>query len=131
MVKRYASSANIPMKGYTYVGQYNNDFGCGYSQFFYTVDSTTLGITNISESSAGINAYPNPAQNNVFVEISGVDDVNGQIHIIDALGRTVSVTTCKEANKQIETGHLVNGVYTIFFVDGANNKLTTRLLIAK
>ncbi len=132
-VKRYTNNANIPMKGYTYTGQYNNDFGCGYSQYFYTIDTATLAITNIMESVAGIDAYPNPAQNNVFVEISGIDNVNGQIHIIDALGRTVSVTACREERKQIGTSHLANGVYTILFVDeaNANNRLTTRLLIAK
>lgn len=133
MVKRHTSNANIPMKGYTYAGQYNNDFGCGYSQYFYTIDTATLGITNISESTAGIDVYPNPAKNNIYVELSGIEQVKGQILIIDALGRTVQVTPCTESRKLVETSHLANGVYTISFIDdaGTGNKLTTRLLIAK
>ncbi|MCD6012909.1 MAG: hypothetical protein K0Q79_2771 [Flavipsychrobacter sp.] len=132
-VRNYSTNVTIPMKGYYYAGSgtYNNDFGCGFTQYFYVLDTATLGITNVAEVSAGIEAYPNPAQNNVYVELSGLDNINGQIHIIDALGRVVSVTNCTTARQLVETQQLANGLYTILFIDEADAKLTTRLLIAK
>ena len=92
-----------------------------------------MGISNLSENEVSLEAYPNPAQNTVNVEISGIQDVKGKIQIIDALGRVVSVTLCSSSLQQIDVKNLANGVYTILFVDEAHpgNKLTTRLLIAK
>jgi len=122
----------IPMKGYNYSGSYNNDFGCGFTQYFYTID-TSEGVSNISESSLAIEAYPNPAQNMVNVNITGLQQVSGRLQVIDALGRVVSEMACNDAHQQINVGDLVSGVYTILFInnDGTGNRLTTRLLIAK
>lgn len=133
IVRNYANNTNIPMKGYTYTGNYNNDFGCAYTQYFYTVDTATLAITGVADVVAGIEAYPNPAQDNIFVNISGVENADGQLTIIDAMGRTVLTTKCSGARQQIATAQLANGVYTILYTDEAQpfNKLTTRLLIAK
>jgi hypothetical protein len=126
-------NVNIPMNGYNYSGTYNNDFGCSFTQYFYTgtpVDHT--GINNISENNVSIEAYPNPARNVVNVDINGMQQVRGTILLIDGLGRTVYTAKCSVPQLQINTGNLVNGVYTILFVnDFTGNKLTARILIAK
>jgi len=130
---RNLSNSLLPMNGYNYSGTYNNDFGCGYSQYFYAgslVDYT--GITNISEITAAIEAYPNPAQSFVNIDISGLQQVNGTLQMIDALGRVVVASKCTNAHQQINIGNLVSGVYTILFVnEGSGNRLSTRLLIVK
>ena len=127
------TGGNINMNGYNYGGAYNNDFGCGFTQYFFTgtpVDHE--GITNISETSAVIEAYPNPAQNTVNVDITGLQQVMGTIQVIDALGRVVSTTKCTSPSQQINVSGFANGVYTILFLNEASgNKLQTRLLIAK
>ncbi len=121
----------IPMKGFNYSGTYNNDYGCGHTQYFYTVDSTA-GITNINEGDMVMDVYPNPAQNIVNVEIGGVDNLNGRIQIIDALGRVVTDIKSTSVHQQLDTHNLVSGLYTIvFFNEATGNKLTSRLLIAK
>ncbi len=132
--KVIGSSVNIPMHGYTYgIGYgsaYNNDFGCSYTQYFSV--NTPTAIENIYENELLIEAYPNPAKSVVNVDISGMQQVKGEIHLIDALGRVVSVTHCNDAHQQINIAGLANGVYTILFVnETSGNKLTTRLLIAK
>jgi len=122
---------DIPMHGYNYGGTYNNDFGCGFTQYFY-IQTADNGIRNISSNGQSIEAYPNPAQNYVNVAIAGLLTVNGEIRIIDALGRTVSVTNCNTANQQIDVSKLATGLYTIVFVNTqSGNELETRLLITK
>jgi len=122
----------ISMNGYSYSGTYNNDFGQNYFQYFY-VDSITLtGISNVTAGGATIDAYPNPAQGFVNVDISGIPNVSGKIEIIDMLGRVVSVTACNSPAQQINVEQLVSGVYTILFINATdNNRLETRLLITK
>ena len=121
----------IPMTNYTYTGTYNNDIGCGFTQYFYTVD-TAESITNVSNNEMSLEAYPNPAQNIVNVEIGGLNSVKGKIRIIDALGRIVSETSVFNTHRQMDTHELVNGLYTILFInDNGGNMLSTRLLIAK
>jgi hypothetical protein len=125
-------SVNIPMNGYQYTGFYAHDFGCGFTQYFSVNTPVHTGVSNVTEESPEMNAYPNPAQGIVNVEISGMQQVRGVLHLIDALGRVVSVTQCNSANQQINLHGLANGVYTIvFFNEASGNKLTTRLLIAK
>ena len=125
------TAQNIPMNGYNYGGTYNNDFGCGFTQYFTT--GWPVGINDLSESQVGIEAYPNPAQNTVNIDISGMQRVKGKIQIIDVLGRIVSETICTDIHSQVNVEALTNGVYTLLFIDDQqpNNKLATRLLIAK
>jgi hypothetical protein len=48
------------------------------------------------------------------------------------MGRVVSVAQCNNTNMQVNLQGLVNGVYTIVFInESSGNRLTTRLLIAK
>ena len=130
-VKPMTGLTDIPMHGYNYGGTYNNDFGCGFTQYFY-IQTADNGIRNISSNGQSIEAYPNPAQNYVNVAIAGLLTVNGEIRIIDALGRTVSVTNCNTANQQIDVSKLATGLYTIVFVNTqSGNELETRLLITK
>jgi hypothetical protein len=122
---------NIAMNGYSYSGTYNNDFGCGYTQYFYVINAAQ-GITNITSGDVSIEAYPNPAQNVVNVDIAGIQQVNGTIQVLDALGRVVTQTNCYSSHQAINVSQLANGVYTIAYINTASgNRLTTRLLITK
>jgi peptide-N-glycosidase F-like protein/type IX secretion system substrate protein len=126
------SAATIPMNGYNYSGTYAHDFGCGFTQYFSINTPDHTGVTNIIEEYPAMTAYPNPAQGVVTVEISGTQQVKGQLHLIDALGRVVSVTQCNSGEQQIDLQGLASGVYTIvFFNQVSGNKLSTRLLITK
>ena len=123
------SGVNIQMNGYNPSGQYNNDFGCGFSQYFYTVNP--LRVTNIAEGTLAMEAYPNPAQNLVSIDITGTQLVTGTIQVIDAVGRVVVTVPCNNSHEQINVSNLSNGAYTILFVNTVGNRLQTRLLINK
>ncbi len=133
LVKKLVGNANIPVHGQYYTGSYNNDFGCGFTQYFYTVDTATLAINEVTENNVTIEAYPNPAQNVVNIDLSGLQDVNGMIQIFDAMGRVVKEVRCSSAHQQVDVKELVSGMYTIAYtnLNRPADRLTTRLLIAK
>ena len=123
----------LPLNQNGMTGTYNNDFGCGFVQYFY-IDSSSmpLSISNISGNGVSIEAYTNPARGVVNIDISGISNVQGKIEIIDMLGRVVSVTLVNNPRQQINVEQLVSGVYTVLFINDINgNKLQTKLLIAK
>jgi hypothetical protein len=124
------TNGNLNMPGYQYSGTYNNDFGCGYTGYFF-VNNPYTGVTDLAGSRASIEVYPNPAQNVVNVDLSGMQHVNGTIQLMDIMGRVLYIAKCDEAHKEINVSRLSNGVYTIQFVDDAGNKLQTKLLINK
>jgi len=120
---------NIPLNG-NYTGQYAGDFGSGFVQYFST--DAAAAVENVSATNMAIEAYPNPAHNEVNIEITGLQQVSGTVEIIDALGRVVSTTKCNSANQQISVANFATGVYTVLFVNEASgNKLQTRLMITK
>lgn len=121
----------LPLNGDN-VSTYPNDFGCGFTQYF-TANSFGLDVNEVSNSQQGIEAYPNPAQNNVTVNINGFHQVNGTLQVIDILGRTVIQKQCSNSAESLNVSKLSNGVYTIVYFDKStpDNKLQTRLLIAK
>jgi hypothetical protein len=129
MLLKKMNGTTIFMNGYNYAGQYNNDFGCGFTQYFYTLNPA--GVSNISEGPLAMDAYPNPAQDLVNIDITGIQQINGTLRIIDALGRIVSEMPCNGGHQQLNTSTLTGGVYTILFVNEQGNKLQARLLITK
>lgn len=122
----------ITVSGNNFGGSYHDDFGCGFVQYFTTL-GFPAGVTNLSQVPLQIDAYPNPAKNNVAVSISGVTDVAGTIQMVDALGRVVLQKECNSAFENLNIAELPNGVYTVVFTDktNASARLQTRLLIAK
>ncbi len=131
LVKKLAGTV-LPMAGYTTGGTYAHDFGCGFTKYFYATP-WAAGVNELSTKAMAIDAYPNPAQNQLNIEIGGIDRVNGTLSVLDVLGRVVLTENCTETSKQINTTSLENGVYTVQFVDNTNgtNKLQTRIIIAK
>ncbi len=125
------NNAFITMNGYNYGGQYNNDFGCSFSQYFTT--EGTVGVDELADSKLGIEAYPNPASHTVNVDIMGLQQVSGTVTIVDVLGRVVTETSVASAHNSINIESLQNGLYTIVFTDSKQpaNKLTARLIVAK
>ena len=122
------SGVSINMNGYNYSGQYNNDFGCGFTQYFRT--DWPLAITDVTKGTGSMEVYPNPAQNTVNVDLAGIDRANGTISVVDALGRVVTSVAAQNMHEQVNVSSLANGVYTIQYTDVAGNKIQARLVIA-
>lgn len=131
-VKKLGTGNTIPMKGYNYTGTFNNDFGCAFSQYF-TTGGVATGIHNLSSKNNGpaINAFPNPAQDNINVTISGVQSAKGQLELIDGQGRSVLQQKASGTDNIISLNGLSNGVYTILYTDSKVSQIQTRMFIVK
>ncbi len=120
----------LPMHGYYMSGQFNNDFGQGYTQDFYV--ATTAGVETVRGNIASLEAYPNPAQGMVSVDIAGVQNAKGTIELTDMAGRVVLAEKCKDAHNELDVAQVANGVYLLTYVnDVTGNKAQTKLVIAK
>jgi len=126
------SGGSLYLNGNFMASPYSNDFGCGFVQYFFLDSMGSLAVNNITAAGAAIEAYPNPAQGVVNIDISGIPDVSGKLQIIDMLGRVVLTAPCNEDHQQLNVEQLVSGVYTVLFVNSTNsNRLEARLLITK
>src|SRR5690606_710269 len=63
----------------TLTGYFGGDLGCGFTQFF-NVDWPT-DVEEVVYAQPGIDAYPNPAQNTLNVNLKGMDNVNGTLQL--------------------------------------------------
>lgn len=114
----------------TLTGYYNGDFGCGFTQYFTTA-WPNLEVNTVTQEGLSIDAYPNPAQKQTRVTITGIADINGTLQVIDGVGKTVMVQQMNTAEKLLDLGNLQNGMYTLLFTDNKNERLQTRIIIAK
>jgi hypothetical protein len=118
------------MNGYVYSGTYAHDFGCKYTQYFYT-NTPISGVITVDANTLSMDAYPNPATDKVYIDIAGITNVSGTINVIDAVGRVVKTIDCTNSHVEIETSDLQSGIYTLLFVNQNGNKLQSRMLITK
>ncbi len=114
-------------------GSYNNDFGCGFVQYFFLDSMATVArISNVNESNVFMEAYPNPVHGVVNVDISGLQNVQGKIELMDMAGRVVALVSVYDAHTQVNVEQLSGGVYMLVYVNGASGtRAQTKLLIAK
>jgi Secretion system C-terminal sorting domain len=75
------------------------------------IDTVNTGIANIGNS-ATVEAYPNPAGNNLNV-ILPQQEVGSIIEIIDATGQVLYRTTTQVTDNTIDTKNYCEGIYTL------------------
>jgi len=130
-VRKYATTASLAMSGYVSSGTYAHDFGCNYTLNFFTGTPVVAAVTDILGTPLSIEVYPNPAQNMVNIDLVGMQQVNGTLHIVDVMGRLVKSQPCIVAHQDMAITELGTGAYTVLFIGADGNKLQTRLMIVK
>lgn len=86
--------------------------------------------TNISQASSAnqIRLYPNPAQSEVFIQIT--DDMKGcSLKVVNLLGKTILQTTLNNTSKSFNVNSLPAGVYLVIFEKG-QKRISKRLVVA-
>lgn len=87
--------------------------------FFKTVDNITgsneLNASNFEEM---VKVYPNPANSNVFVDIS-TNDTENEVILYDMLGQTIVQRVFKENRTQISLLKLKPGIYFLLIQAGS------------
>jgi hypothetical protein len=130
-IKKVGTAGTIALNGNIASGTYNNDFGCGFTQYF-TTTPWNVAVVNVTNNIVSINAYPNPATSTVTISLDGFQQVKGTLQLIDAIGRVVFTQSCTNAAQTINVAQFTNGLYTLVYIDdAAKGKIQTRLLIAK
>jgi len=138
-----ATPSNVRVYNYTSNGNPGTWFmpsvstGADYNWVLGRSDRSTYGIrfgygsgaTGIDEmESAGVNIFPNPALDRVFLQFSNVSD-NYKVKIVDALGRTVYTNSNigKQQQVEISTSQWAAGMYTVI-LDTDRNTYTSRII---
>ncbi len=107
---------------------YNDDYTCLQSGIYRMANDTTEKI-NYSE----IKIIPNPANDKVTIELSGINDGICKVQIRNVLNEIVyeSEFSCSEKNHLINISDLSMGIYSIT-VNAANKKsLINKLIIVR
>ena len=115
-------------------GTYNNDFGCGFTQYFYVATDAppSLAISDLNADDVMLDAFPNPAKNVVNVEISGLQNVHGHLELTDMTGRVVVSELCTDTHQQLNVSSLANGMYLLMYVnDATGSRVQTKIVITK
>jgi hypothetical protein len=129
---RKLNGTQIPMNGYTYQGTYNNDFGCGFTQYF-TTNYALSGINSPGQhnDALSLEAFPNPANHSVTILIDGIADPRGSIELMDAQGRIVLIQHANGVELHINLDNLVPGIYTAIYKDENATPIQKRISVIK
>ena len=94
--------------------------GAGGGQILYFRNKTVnVGIDVVNEADA-LSVYPNPATNEIKIDLSSFNRAELQINIFDITGKVVSVN--KMQNNKIDISNLKSGVYFIKASDLKHSK---------
>jgi len=81
-----------------------------------------LGVTKTNSERFAINAYPNPAQDKITVQIDGLRSGKSELYITDLAGRQL-MTAPMESNKAIiDMSSLASGIYMLRYSDEERNE---------
>lgn len=90
--------------------------------------AAALGVSEFDSSLIAM--YPNPANNEIKIDLTGTELTEYRISIADISGRVVETNVYKELNTTLDVSELASGIYTVSIIDG-NRVLSTTKLIKK
>jgi PKD repeat protein len=97
--------------------------------------ATATGINNEVVNENSISVYPNPAQNNLNVQLHLLKNSDVDVTIKDVTGKTVLAKNNKlpkgENKLQLETTHLASGLYFVQINTDGNLITTKKIVISK
>lgn len=111
--------------------------GFGYQNIPAISLQLTSKVANVEENAmvAGLSVYPNPATNNVNVNIDLKNNSNVKLEIVDLTGKTVSSTTYSNVaagshSYDVNTTAISNGIYVINVITNGE-RISEKLVIRK
>ncbi len=120
-----SSYINAPSSGTSTIRYYIND-GASYLDSVDLVITSTAGIQE--NPTLSLNVAPNPADNFVNINMTGVNKAN--VKIVDVLGNVVYKEMVAETTKKVDVSRFKNGIYFIT-IESEGIKPTTRKLIIR
>lgn len=133
------SGANLPMHGYTYATSLtagglknegeHDDFGCGFSQYFYISGGSPTNVPNVSNPSS-VAIYPNPANDQINVDFNNMNIMGSSVSIVNVLGQIVYTTAVNNTHTQINCSMLSPGVYMVLCNNAGGSANIGKVVIA-
>ncbi|HYG51140.1 MAG TPA: T9SS type A sorting domain-containing protein [Flavobacteriales bacterium] len=97
----------------------------------YVQFDVALSVTDVASKALTVNAYPNPANNFINIDIENLGS-KSTLRIVDALGITVKTATLNgDANVKFNTSDLRAGVYFYSLMTNDKVILTRRMVITR
>ncbi len=124
-VRKKPSLVPMNLKGY-----FGGDFGCGFTQYFYYKFPTS--VKYINDQQVSFDVYPNPANKIVNIAFDGLNSYEGNVAIVDMLGRVVATQDVKQAQLSIDVSAFNAGIYTVVYTNETNDgtvRLQKKLII--
>jgi hypothetical protein len=101
--------------------------------YYLTVAKTDLtGVKEVSDIH-GVNVYPNPATDHVYVDLSLSNSEKVQVSVVNLLGQQVYSNNYGTLNNgaqslKINTGNLNSGIYFVS-IQAGDNKVTRKIVV--
>jgi hypothetical protein len=89
-----------------------------------TILSSAIVLNVASNSTLSVNVYPNPAKQQLTVNVSGKMDGQGQVIITDIVGRTMNTIKLNSNSTAIDVSALPAGTYMVKYTDDSNSFVT-------
>lgn len=106
------------------------DFGNGFVQEFVVTNSEPLLSVRSWNNAIQMTVAPNPAQDNVTVNVDGLTDNSATIHITNMLGQTVLTQKANQAVNTIDVHQLPAGIYHLIYDCNRGSKME-KLVISR
>jgi len=107
---RLSPFSAAPLDGY-----FNGDFGCGFTQYFRVGSPVTIHEVNVQPHTS-LEVFPNPAANEVTVQLNSTGNIQGVLRVLDYTGKIVVERDANNAAIQLNTSSLSNGLYHVLYV---------------
>lgn len=119
----------IGNRGYIATG--NHTFGTSVSKDLWELSVTSTDITEISSSMPTITftLFPNPASEDLTIQISGRQTDVTMLNLTDISGKTVLTSLISDAESQISVGHLPRGNYIVSITTTTGKILSSKPVI--
>jgi hypothetical protein len=103
---------------------------CSNSDIEDLTVTVCTGIANASISSA-INVYPNPANENINIDLSNIIDISVKVALVDITGKLI-ISEQYAGGKPVtmNVGSIANGVYSLV-ISTANDVMNNKITIIK
>src|SRR5690606_894681 len=79
--------------------------------------SNIVTATVVAKGGFDVVAYPNPAKNNLTVEVRGVQGANAQVQVMDVTGKLIKLVEMDGNQTTIDLQGMASGVYLMKYAD--------------
>jgi len=88
-----------------------------------------VASTSTEDISTKMNVYPNPATNQVLVNVEALSTANSTVHLVNVMGQVVANGNTNNGQFTFDVSSLSNGIYTVKMI--ADSKQAIKKIVVK